>query len=541
MQIAGQFCLQWSEYKTNIERCFMDVRQAGDFSDVTLLCEDDQITAHKLVLSAGSDFFRETLRKVSHPHPLIYMRGVNKKEIGAVLDFLYNGQATVELEDLSRFFDITKELRIKGILERSAIEAINEIKTTSSEEVYDYNKPNEFKTEATSSLDNINELGTGGILEGFKGEHVNENISKDTKILEHNLDLFGQTNSYVDYDYKDTASQDEDETTADVDYFRSNQSLTNNKPNLNRLSCPFSCGKSFNKKITLLKHKLKAHKDCDMEISESNPNIKIQENRDNTKLQHPKPGSVWQYFTINSPDTALCTICNQVIRASTKILRRHLQGKHLYELPEFRRISLEQKESDRNQINTQRLSNDSPFIPSGHERKSSAVWKHCTRLSQAMARCNICEKIIPCTGGSTGGLKRHLVKLHDKDLSKNTSDLPSKDIWDNFTMKEFEQKDCLSIEDFTRTPSEEPGEGKPKSLLWKYFDKIDDCQAQCSLCGKQVDCLNSRSGMRRHLISSHTAKVRKVAKCNACDYFVEMDQGGRKRDMFEHLETFHRN
>ena len=65
-----------------------------DFADVTLVCEEDtHIEAHKILLSACSPFFRTVLKKNKHAHPMIYMRGVKTKDLSAIVDFIYLGEA----------------------------------------------------------------------------------------------------------------------------------------------------------------------------------------------------------------------------------------------------------------------------------------------------------------------------------------------------------------------------------------------------------------------------------------------------------------
>ena len=60
------------------------MRKDEDFSDVTLVCEDDkQIYAHRIILSACSPFFSTVLRQNGHPHPMIYMRGLKAKDMVA--------------------------------------------------------------------------------------------------------------------------------------------------------------------------------------------------------------------------------------------------------------------------------------------------------------------------------------------------------------------------------------------------------------------------------------------------------------------------
>ena len=46
----------------NAVRQRKEIRKENDFCDVTLLCEDTQIEAHKVILGACSTFFKNVLR-----------------------------------------------------------------------------------------------------------------------------------------------------------------------------------------------------------------------------------------------------------------------------------------------------------------------------------------------------------------------------------------------------------------------------------------------------------------------------------------------
>ena len=54
---------------------FRELREDKDFFDVTLACDDEQLQAHKVILSACSPFFRTVLRRNRHEHPLLYLKG----------------------------------------------------------------------------------------------------------------------------------------------------------------------------------------------------------------------------------------------------------------------------------------------------------------------------------------------------------------------------------------------------------------------------------------------------------------------------------
>ena len=96
---------------------FRNLRKVNNFADVTLACEDGkQGEAHKVILATSSPFFQTLLRRNSHPHPLIYMRGLKSEDLVAIVDFLYCGEANVFQENLDSFLAIAEELQLKGLL-----------------------------------------------------------------------------------------------------------------------------------------------------------------------------------------------------------------------------------------------------------------------------------------------------------------------------------------------------------------------------------------------------------------------------------------
>ena len=78
MEANSKFCLQWKDYTSNFNKEFDEYRRHEDFFDVSLAVEgeDRVLAAHKIVLSAASDFFKNMLRKHKHEHPLIYLTEV---------------------------------------------------------------------------------------------------------------------------------------------------------------------------------------------------------------------------------------------------------------------------------------------------------------------------------------------------------------------------------------------------------------------------------------------------------------------------------
>ena len=113
--MSEKFCLRWNDFESNISCAFRELREDKDFFDVTLACEEEQVQAHKVILSACSPFFRTVLRKNPHSHPLLYLKGVKYCDMQAVLNFMYHGEVNVAQEDLNSFLAVAEELQVKGL------------------------------------------------------------------------------------------------------------------------------------------------------------------------------------------------------------------------------------------------------------------------------------------------------------------------------------------------------------------------------------------------------------------------------------------
>jgi len=123
MSNTEKFCLRWNDFETNISVAFRELREEKDFFDVTLACDDSQIQAHKVILSACSPFFRNVLRRNPHQHPLLYLKGVKYAELLSVLNFMYMGEVNVAQEELNSFLAVAEDLRVKGLTQNNSSEA----------------------------------------------------------------------------------------------------------------------------------------------------------------------------------------------------------------------------------------------------------------------------------------------------------------------------------------------------------------------------------------------------------------------------------
>ena len=108
--------LQCNDFHNNTSSSFSHMRKAQEFCDVTLVCDGDhKVEAHKVILAASSSFFSKLLKQNNHPHPLIYMRGMNTLQMNSVVDFIYHGKVNINQDDLDDFLKLAAELDLQGL------------------------------------------------------------------------------------------------------------------------------------------------------------------------------------------------------------------------------------------------------------------------------------------------------------------------------------------------------------------------------------------------------------------------------------------
>jgi hypothetical protein len=115
MDNSNKINFEWKEFHQDVSHSFKQIRKDLDFSDVTLVCGDEHVEAHKVVLSSASSFFKNLLKKNRHPYPLIYFRGVMKDDIKSILDFIYLGEVSILEENLDSFLSLAKEFELRAL------------------------------------------------------------------------------------------------------------------------------------------------------------------------------------------------------------------------------------------------------------------------------------------------------------------------------------------------------------------------------------------------------------------------------------------
>ena len=130
---SEKYKINWHTYSDHLREMLQDMLKIYKFTDVTLVCDDQiQFKAHKLVLSACSEFFQRIIRDIPQQESVIYLRGIQHQEMESILEFMYQGKATVYKSRMDEFLKVANDLEVKEISNGVPMEnfqaADNEIK-----------------------------------------------------------------------------------------------------------------------------------------------------------------------------------------------------------------------------------------------------------------------------------------------------------------------------------------------------------------------------------------------------------------------------
>lgn len=114
-----QYALKWNDFHASILNSFRHLRDEEDFIDVTIACDGFSFTAHKVVLSACSPYFRSLLKANPCQHPIVILRDVRKQDMEALLRFMYNGEVHIGQEQLPDFLKTAQTLQVRGLADVS--------------------------------------------------------------------------------------------------------------------------------------------------------------------------------------------------------------------------------------------------------------------------------------------------------------------------------------------------------------------------------------------------------------------------------------
>lgn len=114
------YSLRWNNHQSHILSAFGALLQAETLVDVTLVCAETSVRAHKVVLSACSPFFQRIFSETPCKHPVIVLKDFCGWEVQAIVDFMYRGEISVRQERLQTLIKAGESLQVRGLVHHPA-------------------------------------------------------------------------------------------------------------------------------------------------------------------------------------------------------------------------------------------------------------------------------------------------------------------------------------------------------------------------------------------------------------------------------------
>ena len=185
--MSKRFTLRWNDFHVGVANSFRKLRNAEDFYDVTLVSDDQQqVSAHKIVLAAASGYFENILKKNKHSHPLLCLEGIAITELKNVVDYIYNGELEIYQDYLDTFLQVAHRFQIEGLMQKEDILLQSETAAEESfvqlEEDFNYEtttvKNEEILMEGTSESD-IDEATSNYVRRKYTKVHLKFDTIED--------------------------------------------------------------------------------------------------------------------------------------------------------------------------------------------------------------------------------------------------------------------------------------------------------------------------------------------------------------------------
>ncbi len=189
--MTEKFCLKWNDFTTNTTKAFGLLRKEDFLQDVTLVGDDNnQVAAHKLVLSSCSEYFKNIFKRNKHSHPLICLDGITSTDLDNILNYIYDGEVNIYQDDLDRFLAVAQRFKLEGLLGNPQEQQEEEHLVGEKP----HGKPNSAPFKPENYAENLNP----NINNDWQLAPVSNDDSKISMSKEEKQNLDGKVNQYVE-------------------------------------------------------------------------------------------------------------------------------------------------------------------------------------------------------------------------------------------------------------------------------------------------------------------------------------------------------
>lgn len=105
------------QHNIKLANVLHNMLQCGSLLDVTIYCDDGQLSAHKLVLAASSTYFRNLFSRMTNAfhYPIIVLREMSINDLKTIIQFIYHGEVHVPQNRVDSLMRCANYLQIDGM------------------------------------------------------------------------------------------------------------------------------------------------------------------------------------------------------------------------------------------------------------------------------------------------------------------------------------------------------------------------------------------------------------------------------------------
>ncbi|XP_011257622.1 uncharacterized protein LOC105252102 isoform X1 [Camponotus floridanus] len=116
VEIPKDCVLQWAGHAGYITERFSGLLARQALVDVTLICDEQKLRVHKLVLASNSIYFEEILQQDLGQEPIILLHDLDFEILKAMVEFMYCGETTISHQHLSSLYTAAQIFKVKKLV-----------------------------------------------------------------------------------------------------------------------------------------------------------------------------------------------------------------------------------------------------------------------------------------------------------------------------------------------------------------------------------------------------------------------------------------
>ncbi|XP_057321459.1 dual specificity protein kinase splB-like [Microplitis mediator] len=114
-ETSKEYILQWSGHAASITERFSGLLAKQALVDVTLICQEQKLRVHKLVLASCSFYFEEMLEQDLGQEPIILLKDLDFDILKAMVEFMYCGETTIAHCHLKPLLEAAHVFKVKDL------------------------------------------------------------------------------------------------------------------------------------------------------------------------------------------------------------------------------------------------------------------------------------------------------------------------------------------------------------------------------------------------------------------------------------------